>query len=185
MPGKYVWDNCANKSFWGACMGGLKYVEDAVPPPPPPPIIVPAVVLPPSDVISDLSTRQASLSRVRESIGLMARTYQNLLSNYAHNNTERTELNSQIQSLRGELHDLEHAAETYEKEFLDRKQTLPTSSSTFRTLQDIILALFFIGLIIISLMTIASGGGFTQSVMISIIVVMIGALSVELIRLYG
>ena len=140
---------------------------------------------PPPPLVSDYTTRRGNLAALLLTIESMALTYQSLLTNSGQSASDVADLNQQIQALQNKSNDLDHATETYEKEFMDRKQQLQVKNGGFQTLQDIVLVLFFVGMFLLSILLILSGGSFNTSFTIAIVLFVMAVLSMQLIRLYG
>jgi hypothetical protein len=139
-----------------------------------------------NDPVIDYDMRKGNLNAVLVTIESMAQTYQSLLTSSTVNSaSEIADINQQIQGLQNKLADLDHATETYEKEFLDRKQILHLKNGGFQTLEDIVLVLFFVGLVLLSILLILSAGLFNRSFTIAIVLFVMAVLSMQLIRLYG
>jgi len=148
---------------------------------PVPPAVPPCPVCPTGT--PDINNRKTNMNLIRSTITTnMAGTYQRLLSKVSQSDTDKKDLRGQLQNIRAESIDLDHASETYEREFLDKKEILQLPvTGGLQTLQDIILLIFFIGLILVSLLMIA----FFPGILTIIVVVMLDALILMAIRLYG
>jgi hypothetical protein len=189
------WDPCARKGLFGECIGGMKSTPQPVvaqtverqsiraPVP-----IATAVLPVPVDIVptvSDYSMRKTNLNTLLSTIEAMALKYQMLSSKSGAAASDKTDLNAQIQALRNQSNDLDHATETYEKEFIERKETLNIKNTGFQTLQDIVLAMFFIGFTAFSILLILSAGGFVKSFITAIVLFVLAVLIMQIIRFYG
>ena len=185
------WDPCFRKGLFGECLGGMKpcaqqqapkYTSTQVQAQP----SASAESAPPvAPLVSDYTTRKGNLSALLLTIESMALTYQSLLTSSGPAASDIADLNQQIQALNNKLNDLDHATETYEKEFLDRKELLQVKNGGFQTLQDIVLVLFFVGLFVLSILLILSAGSFNASFSMAIVLFVMAVLSMQLIRFYG
>ena len=183
------WDPCARKGPFGECFGGIKST--------PPPVAqtvqrsqVQAQVqaqqaAPQAPLVSDYSTRKTNLNTLLTTIESMAIKYQMLSSNSGAAASDNIDLNQQIQALRNQSNDLDRGTETYEKEFIERKETLNVKNTGFQTLQDIVLAIFFVGFVAFCILLILSAGGFVKSFITAIVLFVLAVLSMQLIRFYG
>lgn len=104
----------------------------------------------------------------------------------AQQNTGKNELDGKIQAIKAQQADLDGEIQTYEKEFRDRLDILPATSS-LKTLQDLVLAFFFISYFLLTgLVSFEIGrknvvsGGFSLFVSLVFSVVLVTA-----IRLYA
>lgn len=78
----------------------------------------------------------------------MATIYQEKISQTGSLTAQKEELRQKIQAAKAKVEDLKSAAETYERDFLDRRQNPQTKKTT---LQDIVLGTFFIGYLLFAL----------------------------------
>lgn len=78
----------------------------------------------------------------------MATTYQQRIAQTGSLNAQKEEIKQKIQATKAKIQDVQSATETYERDFLDRRQT-PLSKKG--TLQDIALGVFFAGYLLIGL----------------------------------
>lgn len=78
----------------------------------------------------------------------MATTYQQRIAQTGSLNAQKEEIKQKIQATKAKIQDVQSATETYERDFLDRRQT-PLSKKG--TLQDVVLGIFFIGYLLIGL----------------------------------
>jgi len=99
---------------------------------------------------------------------------------------DRNNLNGKIQAIKAQQADLDGEIQTYEKEFRDRLDIIPSTSS-LKTLQDLVLAFFFISYFLLTgLLSFEIGktnvvsGGFSLFVSVVFSVVLVTA-----IRLYA
>jgi hypothetical protein len=179
------WDPCARKGIFGECIGGMKSTPQPVAQTVQRSQVQAQQAAPSAPVVSDFSTRKTNLNTLLSTIESMALKYQMLSSKSGDAASDKTDLNEQIQALRNQSNDLDRGTETYEKEFIERKETLNIKNTGFQTLQDIVLAMFFIGLIAFSILLILSAGGFVKSFLTAIVLFVLAVLIMQIIRFYG
>ena len=134
--------------------------------------------------MGDYATQYVNVKTILTTIQTMEPTYRTLLSKQSQYQSDESNINQEIQSLSSQIIDLEHASETYEKEFLDRKEIL-SSNLNVQTLQDIVLFAFFLSFILISSLLIIYTGNFARAFLAGIVAFLLGILLMVIIRLYG
>jgi hypothetical protein len=77
--------------------------------------------------------------------------YQSMLSAQTDTLNVQTTLETQLQTLRAKKKDLETGISTYEQDFLEKRSNQVPPRQNFQTLQDMVLAIFFVSYILISL----------------------------------
>ncbi len=78
----------------------------------------------------------------------MATVYQQKISQTGSLTAQKEELKQKIQVAKAKIQDLKSATETYDRDFLDRRQNPQTKKTT---LQDLVLGVFFVGYSLIAL----------------------------------
>lgn len=78
----------------------------------------------------------------------MATTYQERIAQTGNLTAQKDEIKQKIQATKAKIQDVQSATETYERDFLDRRQT-PLSKKG--TLQDVVLGIFFSGYLLLGL----------------------------------
>lgn len=130
-------------------------------------------------------TRIANVQTDLATLTAMSAEYQEIVSRTGPSTSKKTELQGKIQALKAQISDIAGATSTYEKEFLDRKEGVPVYS---RTLQDVVLASFFITYLLIALLlcrTTYVASGTMAATTTSFIMVIFGVVLAELIRRYA
>jgi hypothetical protein len=130
-------------------------------------------------------TRVANLQTDLATLTSMSTEYQELTSRTGPASSKKTELQGKIQALKAQISDLASATSTYEKEFLDRKESLPPYS---RTLQDLVLSGFFFSYLLLTLFMIFQIYRTTGLVVASTAAFILGIFGVilaELVRRYA
>jgi hypothetical protein len=82
----------------------------------------------------------------------MATTYQERISQTGSLTAQKDEIKQKIQATKAKIQDLQTATETYERDFVDRRQ-VPLSKKG--TLQDVVLGVFFAGYLLLGIGAIA------------------------------
>jgi VIT1/CCC1 family predicted Fe2+/Mn2+ transporter len=82
------------------------------------------------------------LANVNTALALST-SVQALTSQMTSQSKQVADLQGQIQAAKAQQADIQIAIETYEKDFIDRKNAAPTSYPRLKTLQDAVLAFFF------------------------------------------
>lgn len=77
--------------------------------------------------------------------------YQSMVSSQADTLGVQSSLEGQLQTLKARKKDLESGITTYEQDFLEKRSTQVPPRKNFQTLQDMVLAIFFVSYILISL----------------------------------
>lgn len=77
--------------------------------------------------------------------------YQNMVVSQATTTNVQQNLEGQVQTFLAKKKDLERGITTYEQDFLEKRSTLVPPSQNFQTLQDAVLAIFFISYLLITL----------------------------------
>lgn len=126
-----------------------------------------------TDLLMNLNTMRA-----------VAHNYREINASTATLQADKARIEAQIQVLRAASGDFETAAETYEKEFLDRKSSLPTHN-ILQTLQDYIMALFFLGFIFFSIIIILTYNTTYAMIGVSLVSIILGVGTMEAIRKFG
>ena len=99
-----------------------------------------------------VSSIKASITNLLITLPSMYSSYSLNINSLGAHNTETTNLNNEIKELNLKLHDLDRQQQTYDREFLDRKQN-PSTSGIFyrvglRTTEDWVMAFFFFSYIL-------------------------------------
>lgn len=119
----------------------------------------------------------------------LAGQYQNRMSQVATLVEQRKTLTGKIQAAKAKKQDILQSAEAYEREFLDRSANLKLPTPGFATLQDGILAAFFITYFAVSILliynTIKTGSSGPVIAFAMIVLFGGGILSAELIRRFA
>lgn len=134
--------------------------------------------------MGDYTAQYLNVKTILTTLQTMEPTYKNLLSKQSQYQSDETNITQEIQSLASQMIDLEHASETYEKEFLDRKEIL-SSNLNVQTLQDIVLFAFFLSFILISCLLIIYTGNFARAFLTGLVAFLLAVLLMVIIRLYG
>jgi hypothetical protein len=134
--------------------------------------------------MGDYATQYLNVKTILDTLYTMEPTYRALVSKQLQYQSDETTINQEIQSLSSQIIDLEQASETYEKEFLDRKEIL-SNKSNVQTLQDIVLFAFFLSFILISCLFIIYTGNFVKAFLYGVLAFLLGILLMVAIRLYG
>ena len=114
--------------------------------------------------------------------------FQELNSRMAVNASDKLKLEGKMQSIESQSADIQNAIETYEKEFLDRKNGAPMTYPMFTTLQDYALLLFFIGYFLVAFALIFSAfraAGIMAAVVGVIGTIVFSVILAEAIRRFG
>jgi hypothetical protein len=100
--------------------------------------------------MSDLQQRITAASYEIGQVEGIVTTNQNLVKSQQSLIDEQEKIKSEIQKITAKNADLDVAAETYDREFINRKMNVPSHHSY--TLQDTVMALFFLsyGLLVIA-----------------------------------
>jgi len=135
-------------------------------------------------------TRIANLNTDLATLTALGTEYQELTSRSQSGISKKSQIQGKIQGLKAKISDIENATSTYEKEFIDRKQSSPTHKR-FQTLQDIVLAAFFITYFLISVMAVLHlwrsnpTGGFMYAGSMAFVLCILGIVIAEMIRRYA
>jgi hypothetical protein len=100
--------------------------------------------------MADWQIRKTNLEMNLGTATAISTQFQELNSRTAVHSSDKSKLNGKMQSIEAQTADIQHAIETYEKEFLDRKNGAPITYPMFTTLQDYVLLLFFIGYFLVA-----------------------------------
>ena len=100
--------------------------------------------------MADWQVRKTNLEMNLGTATAITTQFQELNSRTAVHSSNVSDLQGKMQSIEAQTADIQHAIETYEKEFLDRKNGAPITYPMFTTLQDYVLLLFFIGYFLVA-----------------------------------
>ena len=106
--------------------------------------------------MADWQIRKTNLEMNMGTATAITTQFQELNSRTAVNSYDKSKLNGKMQSIESQSSDMQRAIETYEKEFLDRKNGAPMTYPMFSTLQDYALLLFFIGYFLVAFVMVFS-----------------------------
>lgn len=77
----------------------------------------------------------------------------------------QTDLQGKLQILLAKKKDLDKGISTYEQDFLEKRKTLVTPNGSFQTLQDMVLAIFFVSYALITIVLCAYVSRVTNSML--------------------
>jgi hypothetical protein len=101
--------------------------------------------------MDDLSTRKMNavtlLATTQDMVSESIRV-STLLKNSEEVNAE---LKQSLTQMKGKIVDSKDAIQTYEQEFMERKKSLPPTQPVLKTLQDYVLAFFFLSFLLVSI----------------------------------
>jgi lipopolysaccharide export LptBFGC system permease protein LptF len=106
--------------------------------------------------MADWQIRKTNLEMNLGTSTALVTEFQERHSRSVNESADKTELQGKMQMLKSQQSDIQAAIETYEKEFLDRKNGAPVSYAIFQTLQDWVLLFFFVSFLLLSLVFIYS-----------------------------
>lgn len=138
--------------------------------------------------MADWQIRKTNLEMNLGTATALVTEFQELTSKKVTEGSDKTAIEGKLQILKSQESDLQAAIETFEKEFLDRKNSAPVSYPIFKTLQDWVLLLFFISFLLLALLfiytTLKTGGPMLAGTL-GIITFILVFIFVELIRRFG
>jgi hypothetical protein len=77
--------------------------------------------------------------------------YRSMVTSQAQTTEVKSSLEGELQTLQAKKKDLETGIHTFEQDFLEKRKSIPAPRQGFQTLQDTILAVFFLSYILISI----------------------------------
>lgn len=77
--------------------------------------------------------------------------YRSMVVSQSQTTEVQSTLSGELQVLQAKKKDLDTGIQTYEQDFLEKRNSIPVPKQGFQTLQDVILAIFFLSYILISI----------------------------------
>jgi predicted transcriptional regulator len=120
----------------------------------------------------DLAIRKMNATTLLASSQDMVDEYIRVSNNLGNSEELATQLNKTVVELKGKIADSKSAIQTYEQEFMERKEAIPVQPA-LKTLQDYVLVFFFISYLLVSIFISLYVGRSLRSTATSIIALLI------------